>query len=82
MSPKSQASSPVLGILLAFSCSQFEQHGVQNEERPLYFHHKALQGLIKLLDNLWEGNAEEILSTIMLLVYYEIVSAPLFYHSI
>jgi Fungal specific transcription factor domain len=82
MSPTPQASSPVLDILLAFSCSQFEEHGIQNEETSLYFHNKALQGLIKLLDNLWEGNAEEILSTIMLLVYYEIVSAPLFHHSI
>jgi hypothetical protein len=82
MSPTSQASSPVQDILLAFSCFQFEEHGVQNEKTSLYFHNKALQGLIKLLDNLWEGNAEEILSTIMLLVYYEIVGAAFFHNSI
>ena len=78
MSTKSQTSPPVLDILLAFSCSQFEQqHGVQNEETSLYFHSRGLQGLIQLLDNIWEGNAEEILCTIMLLVYYEIASVPL-----
>jgi hypothetical protein len=78
ISTKPQTTPPVLEILLAFSCSQFEQqHGVQNEETSLYFHSRALQGLIELLDNIWEGNAEEILCTIMLLVYYEIVSVTL-----
>ncbi|PMD28880.1 hypothetical protein L207DRAFT_539298 [Hyaloscypha variabilis F] len=77
MSTKPQTIPPVLDILLAFSCSQFEQqHGVQNEETSLYFHSRALQGLIQLLDNIWEGNAEEILCTIMLLVYYEILVRP------
>jgi hypothetical protein len=74
--PISQASSPVLDVLLAFSSSHLEHKTIQNEEQSLYFHNKALQGLAKLIDDFEESNKEEILSAIVLLVYYEVVSGP------
>lgn len=72
--PISHASSPVLDILLAFSSSHLEHKGVQSEEKSLYFHNKALQGLAKLIEDFEYSNKEEVLSTIMLLVYHEAVS--------
>ena len=72
--PISHPGSPVLDVLLAFSSSHMKHGSVQNEENSLYFHNKALQGLGKLIDDFEEANKEEVLSTIMLLVYYEVVS--------
>lgn len=72
--PISHPGSPVLDVLLAFSSSHIEHRDIQNEEKSLYFHNKALQGLGKLIDDFEEANKEEVLSTIMLLVYYEVVS--------
>ena len=72
--PISHPGSPVLDVLLAFSSSHIEHRNVQYEEKSLYFHNKALQGLGKLIDDFEEANKEEVLSTIMLLVYYEVVS--------
>lgn len=72
--PISQASSPVVDILLGFSSSQLDCRGIQNEERSLYFHNRALQELAKLIDGFKEAAKEEVLSTILLLLYYEVVS--------
>jgi hypothetical protein len=69
-------NSPLLDILLAFSSSLLEHGDIPSEEKSLHFHNKALQGLGKLIDDFEETNKEEVLSTIMLLVYYEIVSTP------
>lgn len=73
--PFSDRRSPVLDVVLAFSSSHLEHKGIRSEENSIYFHNKALQGLGKLIDDFEESNKEEILSTIMLLVYYEVVSA-------
>jgi hypothetical protein len=70
---RSYSNSPVLDILLAFSYSHLDHEGMHNEETSLCFYNKALQGLTKLIDDFEEANKEEVLSTIMLLVYYEAV---------
>ena len=72
--PLSHASSPVMNAIFAISSAHLEYRGVQNPERSLDFHNKALQGLAKLIDQNEQSNREEVLGAIMLLVYYEVVS--------
>ena len=42
------------------------------EERALDLHSKALQGLANLIANKDEGNRDEVLAVIILLLYYEV----------
>ncbi|ESZ93463.1 hypothetical protein SBOR_6170 [Sclerotinia borealis F-4128] len=71
--PLSHASSPVLNAIFALSSAHMEYRGVENEEKSLDFHNKALQGLAKLIQQHDQANHEEILGAIMLLVYYEVL---------
>lgn len=75
--PLSHASSPVMNAIFALSSAHLEYKGIENEEKSLDFHNKALQGLAQLIEQN-DGNREEILGAIMLLVYYEVVSIPFF----
>ncbi|KAI9737600.1 MAG: hypothetical protein M1818_005604 [Claussenomyces sp. TS43310] len=70
--PLSHASSPVLNAIYALSSAHLESRGVENEERSLDFHNKALQGLAQLIERN-DANREETLGAIMLLVYYEVL---------
>lgn len=70
----SASSSPILNAIYALSSAHLEYGGVENEERSLDFHSRALQGLAKLIDQNEKANRDEILGAIMLLVYYEVVS--------
>lgn len=72
--PLSYASSPVMNAIFALSSAHLEYRGVENQEKSLDFHNKALQGLAKLIEQNEQSNTEEILGAIMLLVYYEVVS--------
>jgi hypothetical protein len=72
--PLSHASSPVMNAIFALSSAHLEYRGIENEEKSLDFHNKALQGLARLIDQNDESNREEVLGAIMLLVYYEVVS--------
>lgn len=72
--PLSASSSPVLNAIFALSSAHLEYGGVENEEKSLDFHNRALQGLAKLIDQNEKANRDEILGAIMLLVYYEVVS--------
>jgi hypothetical protein len=72
--PLAYISSPVMNAILALSSAHLEHRGVENEEKSLDFHNRALQGLAQLIDQGEQANKEEVLSTIMLLVYYEAVS--------
>ncbi|RAL67677.1 hypothetical protein DID88_008419 [Monilinia fructigena] len=71
--PLSHASLPVMNAMFALSSAHMEYRGVENEEKSLDFHNKALQGLAKLIQQNDRANREEILSAIMLLVYYEVL---------
>ncbi|KAB8300046.1 hypothetical protein EYC80_000284 [Monilinia laxa] len=71
--PLSHASSPVMNAMFALSSAHMEYRGVENEEKSLDFHNKALQGLAKLIQQNDQVNREEILGAIMLLVYYEVL---------
>jgi hypothetical protein len=71
--PLSHASSPVMNAIYALSSAHLEYRGVENEEKSLDFHNKALQGLARLIDQKDQASREEVLGAIMLLVYYEVV---------
>jgi hypothetical protein len=73
--PLSYSSSPVLNAIYALASAHLEYRGVQTEESSLVFHNKALQSLAQLIDCNDNTRKEEILGAIMLLVYYEAVSA-------
>ena len=72
--PLSHASSPVMNAIFALSSAHLEYRGIENEEKALDFHNRALQGLAQLIDQHEQAHREEILGAIMLLVYYEVVS--------
>jgi hypothetical protein len=74
--PLAYISSPVMNAILALASAHLEHSGIENEEKSLDFHNRALQGLAQLIDQGDQANKEEVLSTIMLLVYYEAVSFP------
>lgn len=77
--PLSYSSSPVLNAIYALSSAHLEYRGVQNEEKSLGFHNKALQGLTVLIDQNNHANREEVLAAIILLVYYEVVSVDILF---
>jgi hypothetical protein len=72
--PLSHASSPVMNAIFALSSAHLEYRGIENEEKSLDFHNRALQGLAQLIEQNQHANREEVLGAIMLLVYYEVVS--------
>jgi len=72
--PLSHASSPVMNAIFALSSAHLEYRGIENEEKSLDFHNRALQGLAQLIEQNEHANREEVLGAIMLLVYYEVVS--------
>lgn len=72
--PLSHRSSPVMNAIFALSSAHLECRGVENEEKSLDFHNRALQGLAQLIDQNKQADREEVLAAIMLLVYYEVVS--------
>ncbi|KAL5328740.1 hypothetical protein ACEPPN_002243 [Leptodophora sp. 'Broadleaf-Isolate-01'] len=71
--PLSHASSPVMNAIFALSSAHLEYRGIENEEKSLDFHNKALQGLASLIEQNDISNREEVLGAIMLLVYYEVL---------
>jgi hypothetical protein len=54
--------------------AHLEYRGVENDEKSVYFHNKAIQGLARLIQKGAGANRNELLAAIMLLVYYEVVS--------
>jgi hypothetical protein len=74
--PLTQKSLPVMNAMYALASAHLEYQGVENPEKSLFFHNRAIQGLGKLIEHNGPGkvNRNEILAAIMLLVYYEVVS--------
>lgn len=71
--PLSTSSSPVMNAIFALSSAHLEYRGIENQEKSLTFHNRALQGLSQLIEQS-ESNRDEIMAAIILLVYYEVVS--------
>ena len=72
--PLAQKSPPLLNAIYAISSAHLEHRGLQVEERALDLHSKALQGLANLIAHKDEGNRDEVLAVIILLLYYEVCS--------
>lgn len=73
--PMARKSPPLLNAIYAISSAHLEHRGLQVEERALDLHSKALQGLAGLIAHKDEGNRDEVLAVIILLVYYEASSS-------
>ena len=70
--PMARKSPPLLNAVYAISSAHLEHRGLHVEERALDLHSKALQGLANLIANKDEGNRDEVLAVIILLLYYEV----------
>ncbi|KAI0008977.1 hypothetical protein F4779DRAFT_641173 [Xylariaceae sp. FL0662B] len=71
--PLSYQSLPVMNAIYALSSAHLEYRGVENTEKSLYFHNQAIQGLSRLIERDVKIHKVEILASIMLLVYYEVL---------
>ncbi|KAL8335395.1 hypothetical protein RB598_009544 [Gaeumannomyces tritici] len=70
------ASSPVADAVYALASAHLEHRGVdvKGGERSLYYHHRAIQGLSKLIQpSSGKVNKNQVLAAIILLVYYEVL---------
>lgn len=72
--PLCHESQPVTNAVYALASAHLEYRGVENDEKSVYFHNKAIQGLARLIQKGAGANRNELLAAIMLLVYYEVVS--------
>lgn len=72
--PLSQSSPAVMDAMYALASAHLEFRGVENEEKSVHFHNRAIQGLARLIEQGGDVNKKELLAAIMLLVYYEVVS--------
>ena len=70
--PMAQKSPPLLNAIYAISSAHLEHRGLHVEERALDLHSKALHGLANLIARKDEGNRDEVLAVIILLLYYEV----------
>jgi hypothetical protein len=73
--PMSASSPPLLNAILALSCAHMEHRGIYNKEKSLDFHTRALQELGMTIKRRDASN--EILTAIVMLIYYEVVSFAL-----
>ncbi|GAB1312899.1 Fungal-specific transcription factor domain-containing protein [Madurella fahalii] len=69
--PLTRGSSPVTNAIFALACAHLEYRGVENPEKSLYFHNRAIRGVAQLIEQNGKVSRNEILAAIMLLVYYE-----------
>ncbi|KAF9874567.1 hypothetical protein CkaCkLH20_08130 [Colletotrichum karsti] len=72
--PLCHSSSTVKNAIYALASAHLENRGCgHTEEKAVYFHNQAIQGLARLIELGGEANKNELLATIMLLVYYEVL---------
>jgi hypothetical protein len=65
--PLLHTSSPVINAIFPLSSAHLEYRGIENEEKSLDFHNRALQRLAQLIEQNEHANREEVLGAIMLL---------------
>ncbi|KAM5343177.1 hypothetical protein ACJ41O_014143 [Fusarium nematophilum] len=71
--PLCHESQAVTNAVYALASAHLEYRGVSNDEKSVYFHNKAIQGLARLIQKGAGVNRNELLAAIMLLVYYEVL---------
>lgn len=73
--PLCYSSTTVQNAIYALSSAHLEHRSSRkSEEKSLYFHNQAIQGLARLIEMGPAADREELLAAIMLLVYFEVVS--------
>jgi hypothetical protein len=75
--PLAYNSPAVKGAIYALASAHLEDKGVKkldDDEKSIQFHSEAIRGLAKLIDKGDNADRNELLATIILLVYYEVVS--------
>jgi hypothetical protein len=75
--PLGRRSPAVMDAIYALASAHLEFRGVETGEKSEQFHARAIQSLAMLIEQGKATNKNELLATIMLLVYYEVVSAIL-----
>ncbi|KAK8130462.1 hypothetical protein PG999_002842 [Apiospora kogelbergensis] len=72
--PLSHGSAPVMNAIYALASAHLEYRGVDTGEKSIYFHNEAIQSLAQLIEKNGKVNHKnELLASIMLLVYYEVL---------
>ncbi|KAH7320795.1 fungal-specific transcription factor domain-containing protein [Stachybotrys elegans] len=71
--PLSYNSPTVMNSIYALASAHMEFRGIENREKSVYFHNKAIQGLARMIERGPDVNRNELLAAIMLLVYYEVL---------
>ncbi|RNJ53270.1 hypothetical protein D7B24_002072 [Verticillium nonalfalfae] len=72
--PLCYSSTTVQNAIYALSSAHLEHRGSgKHEEKSLYFHNQAIQGLARLIEMGPKADREELLAAIMLLVYFEVL---------
>ncbi|KAM6527588.1 hypothetical protein FALCPG4_008644 [Fusarium falciforme] len=72
--PLCYSSTTVQNAMYALSSAHLEHRGSgRNEEKSVYFHNQAIQGLARLIEMGDKADREELLAAIMLLVYFELL---------
>jgi hypothetical protein len=74
--PLTRRSMPVMNAIYALASAHLEYRGVDiGGEKSMHFHSLAINGLTQLIQHNDKTRRDELLAAIMLLVYYEVVSA-------
>lgn len=74
--PMSRQSPAVASAIYALSSAHLEFRGVAGvvEKRSIEFHSEAARNLANLIERGAQGNQNELLAAVILLIYYEVVS--------
>lgn len=75
--PLTKTSPAVMDAIYALASAHLEFRGIGCGEQSVMYHHKAIQGLTRLIEQGNNVDQNELLAGIMLLVYYEVVSSSL-----
>ncbi|KAG6040597.1 hypothetical protein E4U41_007791 [Claviceps citrina] len=74
--PLAYNSQAVKGAILALASAHLAAkrgHRLENDEKSIQFHNEAIRNLAKLIEKGHSVNKNELLATIMLTVYYEVL---------
>lgn len=75
--PMSRQSPAVASAIYALSSAHLEFRGVAGvKKKSIEFHSEAARNLANLIERGTQGNQNELLAAVILLIYYEVVSLP------
>lgn len=82
--PMSRRSPAVASAIYALASAHLEFRGVApdpeaTENRSILFHTEAARNLAEMIERGAEGNQNELLAAVILLIYYEVVSLNAFF---